>query len=120
MTDLKSIGFSSHRKASSYAGGLQKFDICVKKRKSPIRELLKVTRNGDLLNDRESRKHTRWGCKSHIVFFPKYAAKLHRESFLARGYFVSTVGRDEKSIREYIKNQEQEDQRIDQLSMFSK
>jgi len=29
-------------------------------------------------------------------------------------------GRDEKSIREYIKNQEQEDQRIDQLSMFSK
>jgi REP-associated tyrosine transposase len=42
------------------------------------------------------------------------------ESFWARGYFVSTVGRDEKSIREYIKNQEQEDQRIDQLSMFSK
>jgi REP-associated tyrosine transposase len=42
------------------------------------------------------------------------------ESFWARGYFVSTVGRDEKVIREYIKNQEQEDQRIDQLSMFSK
>ena len=38
------------------------------------------------------------------------------ESFWARGYFVSTVGRDEKVIREYIKNQEQEDQRIDQLS----
>ena len=42
------------------------------------------------------------------------------ESFWARGYFVSTVGRDEKVIREYIKHQEQEDQRIDQLSMFSK
>jgi len=42
------------------------------------------------------------------------------ESFWARGYFVSTVGRDEKTIREYIKNQEQEDQRIDQLSIFSK
>jgi putative transposase len=42
------------------------------------------------------------------------------ESFWARGYFVSTVGRDEKVIREYIKNQEQEDQRIEQLSMFSK
>lgn len=42
------------------------------------------------------------------------------ESFWARGYFVSTVGRDEKVIREYIKNQEQEDQRIDPLSMFSK
>ena len=50
MTDLKSIGFSSHRKASSYAGGLQKFDICgVKKRKSPIREPLKVTRKGDFI-----------------------------------------------------------------------
>ena len=42
------------------------------------------------------------------------------ESFWARGYFVSTVGRDEKVIREYIKHQEQEDQRIDQLSMFNK
>ena len=42
------------------------------------------------------------------------------ESFWARGYFASTVGRDEKVIREYIKNHEQEDQRIDQLSMFSK
>jgi len=42
------------------------------------------------------------------------------ESFWARGYFVSTVGRDEKQIREYIKKQEQEDQRIDQLTMFNK
>jgi len=30
------------------------------------------------------------------------------ESFWARGYFVSTVGRDEKQIREYIQKQEQE------------
>jgi putative transposase len=42
------------------------------------------------------------------------------ESFWARGYFVSTVGRDEKQIREYIKKQEQEDQRIDQLTIFNK
>jgi putative transposase len=28
------------------------------------------------------------------------------QSFWARGYFVSTVGRDEKAIREYIQNQE--------------
>jgi REP-associated tyrosine transposase len=41
------------------------------------------------------------------------------ESFWARGYFVSTVGRDEKQIREYIKKQDQEDQRIDQLTMFN-
>ena len=31
------------------------------------------------------------------------------ESFWARGYFVSTVGRDERKIREYSRNQEQED-----------
>jgi putative transposase len=40
------------------------------------------------------------------------------ESFWARGYFVSTVGRDEKAVREYIKEQEKEDQRMDQLEMF--
>ena len=40
------------------------------------------------------------------------------EHFWARGYYVSTVGRDEKQIREYIKKQEQEDQRIDQLTMI--
>jgi putative transposase len=40
------------------------------------------------------------------------------EHFWARGYYVSTVGRDEKQIREYIKKQEQEDKRIDQLTMF--
>lgn len=40
------------------------------------------------------------------------------ESFWARGYFVSTVGRDEAKIREYIRNQEQEDIRLDQLKLF--
>jgi putative transposase len=40
------------------------------------------------------------------------------QHFWARGYYVSTVGRDEKVVREYIKQQEQEDKRIDQLSMF--
>jgi putative transposase len=39
------------------------------------------------------------------------------QSFWARGYVVSTVGRDEATIREYIRNQEKEDQRLDQLSM---
>ena len=37
------------------------------------------------------------------------------QSFWARGYFVSTVGRDEKVIREYIRKQEQEEKRIEQL-----
>jgi len=41
------------------------------------------------------------------------------ESFWARGYFVSTVGIDEDTIRNYIKNQENEDKRIDQLSLLN-
>jgi len=40
------------------------------------------------------------------------------QSFWARGYFVSTVGRDETVIREYIRNQEKEDQRLDQLNLL--
>ena len=40
------------------------------------------------------------------------------QHFWARGYYVSTVGRDEATIREYIRKQEQEDRRIDQLDMF--
>ena len=38
----------------------------------------------------------------------------------ARGYYVSTVGRDEATIREYIKKQEAEDQRLDQLNIFAR
>ena len=40
------------------------------------------------------------------------------QSFWARGYFASTVGRDEQVIREYIRHQEAEDRRIDQLSLI--
>ena len=40
------------------------------------------------------------------------------QKFWARGYFVSTVGRDEKVIREYICHQEKEDRRIDQLELL--
>lgn len=40
------------------------------------------------------------------------------QNFWARGYFVSTVGTDEGTIREYIKRQEHEDRRLDQLTMF--
>ena len=36
-------------------------------------------------------------------------------SFWARGYFVSTVGRDEKVIREYIQNQEKADRLADEF-----
>ena len=40
------------------------------------------------------------------------------QHFWARGYFVSTVGVDEETIRDYIRRQEEEDRRLDQLSMF--
>lgn len=138
----------------------------------------------------ESLSHTRWECKYHVVFIPKFRRKaLYKElrkelgevfrrlaqqkesrveeghllldhvhmllsippkygvsqvvgymkgksaihlarmyaerkrnyagqHFWARGYFVSTVGRDEAMIREYIKNQEQEDQRRDQMQLW--
>ena len=137
-----------------------------------------------------SLKHTRWECKYHIVFIPKYRKKVlfgqirkemgevfHRlarqkeslieeghlmpdhvhmmisippknavsqvvgfikgksaihiarmyagrkrnyvgQSFWARGYFASTVGRDEQVIREYIRHQEKEDRRVDQMQLM--
>ena len=40
------------------------------------------------------------------------------QHFWARGYFVSTVGRDETMIRDYIRNQEREDQRLEQLNLW--
>jgi putative transposase len=40
------------------------------------------------------------------------------QSFWARGYFVSTVGRDEETIREYIRNQEHEDKKLDQMNLW--
>jgi putative transposase len=40
------------------------------------------------------------------------------ENFWARGYFASTVGRDEEVIRNYIRSQEAEDSRLDQLNLL--
>jgi putative transposase len=39
------------------------------------------------------------------------------EVFWARGYFVSTVGLDEAMVRAYIRNQEHEDERYDQMKL---
>jgi putative transposase len=138
----------------------------------------------------ETLKHTRWDCKYHVVFIPKYRRKaLYKElrqhlgevlrdlagqkesrveeghllpdhvhmllsippkyavahvvgflkgksaihiartflgrrknytgqHFWARGYYVSTVGRDEATIRAYIRKQEAEDRRLDQLGLL--
>ena len=137
------------------------------------------------MNNSQSLSHSKWDCKYHIVWIPKYRRKVlygrirqhlgdvirelarQRESqvleghvcsdhihvyiaippkyavaqvvgyikgksaihiartfggrsrnftgehFWARGYFVSTVGRDEEVIRNYIRSQEQEDRRVD-------
>ncbi len=139
------------------------------------------------MDDYESLSHTKWECKYHVVFIPKYRrkslyAEIRRElgavfrtlarqkesqveeghlmpdhvhmlisippkyavaqvigyikgksaihvartyfdrkrnyvgqPFWARGYSVSTVGRDEAAIREYIQKQEIEYQRLEQL-----
>ena len=40
------------------------------------------------------------------------------QHFWARGFYVSTVGRDESVIREYIRKQEQEDKRLDQMNLW--
>jgi putative transposase len=138
----------------------------------------------------ESLAHTKWDCKYHVVFIPKYRRKAlfgelrkhlgevfrtlaaqkecrieegHTQSdhvhmlisippkyavsqvigyikgksaihvarvfmgkrknfvgqnFWARGYYVSTVGRDEEVVREYIKKQEEEDKRQDQMKLW--
>ncbi|MCP3996215.1 MAG: IS200/IS605 family transposase [bacterium] len=141
------------------------------------------------MTDYRSLSHTRWECKYHVVFIPKYRKKTiyggirrrlgeilrrlaeQKESrieeghlmpdhvhmmisippkysvaqvigfikgksaihiarefagrtrnfvgqhFWARGYFVSTVGRDEALVRDYIRRQEEEDRRQEQLRL---
>ena len=58
--------------------------------------------------------------KSAIYIARIYGKKSRNfigEHFWARGYLVSTVGADEEKIREYIRRQEQEDQRLEQLNL---
>lgn len=40
------------------------------------------------------------------------------QHFWARGYFVSTVGRDEEVIRNYVRHQEKEDEKLEQLGLW--
>ena len=48
----------------------------------------------------------------------KRKRNLVGQHFWARGYFVSTVGRDEALIREYIHIQEKEDRKLEQLQLW--
>jgi len=59
--------------------------------------------------------------KSAIHIARTYAGKRRNfigQSFWARGYFVSTVGRDEGVVKKYIKRQDEIDQRSEQLELF--
>ena len=58
--------------------------------------------------------------KSSLMIFDRHANlkyKYGNRHFWARGYFVDTVGKNKKKIQEYIKNQLQQDQIADQLSL---
>ncbi len=58
--------------------------------------------------------------KSAIHIARRYSGRQRNyvgQHFWARGYFASTVGRDEQVIREYIRHQEKEDRRIDQMQL---
>ena len=58
--------------------------------------------------------------KSALMVFDRHANlkyKYGRRNFWARGYFVDTVGRNEKVIKEYIKNQLEEDYTKDQVTL---
>ena len=58
--------------------------------------------------------------KSSLMIFDRHANlkyKYGNRHFWCRGYYVDTVGRNEKVIEEYVKNQLQEDIAEDQISM---
>ena len=58
--------------------------------------------------------------KSTLIIFERHANlkyKFGNRHFWCRGYYVDTVGRNEKVIREYIKNQTEEDYMEDQMSL---
>ena len=58
--------------------------------------------------------------KSSLMIFEKYANMKYKYGnihFWCRGYYVSTVGRNKKAIEQYIRNQIQEDNAEEQLSI---
>ena len=59
--------------------------------------------------------------KSAISIARNFAARKRNfagESFWARGYYVTTVGLDEESLRTYIREQEAQDAKLEQLNML--
>ena len=59
--------------------------------------------------------------KSAIWIARTYAGRRKNftgQHFWVRGYYVSTVGKDEATVRNYIRHQEDEDRRIEQMNLF--
>ena len=59
--------------------------------------------------------------KSSLMIFDRHANlkyKYGNRHFWCRGYYVDTVGKNTKKIKEYIRNQLQEDIACDQISLF--
>ena len=85
--------------------------------------------------------HTKWMCKYHIVFTPKYSVscfmgylkgkstlmlfdrhanlkyKFGNRHFESEGFYVSTVGVNDATVRKYIQEQEKYDIMQDKLSV---
>ena len=58
--------------------------------------------------------------KSSLMIFDRHANlryKYGNRHFWCRGYYVDTVGCNEKAIQEYVRNQLQEDIAADQISL---
>lgn len=80
-----------------------------------------------MANKAYSLAHTKWMCKYHIVFTPKYRRKViygqYRENLkrifrpLCKYKYVSTVGLNEETIRKYIRDREKKDIAMDRLSV---
>ena len=57
--------------------------------------------------------------KSTLMIYERHANLKYKHGnrrFWARGYYVSTVGLNQKAVEEYIRNQEKEDMMYDQIS----
>jgi len=57
-----------------------------------------------------------WWCVPEVCFLTTQLGVP--QHFWVRGYFVSTVGRDEEVIRNYIRHQEKEDEKLEQLGLW--
>ena len=61
--------------------------------------------------------------KSTIMIYQRFVSlflKYRHREFWCTGYYVDTVGKNTKKIKEYIANQYKEDKIRDQISMFEK